>query len=215
MGRYVLVTTICLLVAAGCGDGESLAIDDSSSTNPDCPCRLATQLDNLALCVSPGTAFAPSHVYSSSLDATTQAPSCEPWRDPQPVPTGVWSGVKVSSACEGTAQLCVSIRAGDVKNLSAEDCTLATRCTSIAYTTPNQILQVLPLAGWTAESSGCAQRQEQTGAYLEFTVQSDALGCGMGVDQTTRIGICPARCRSDPKGSGCDVCGTGATPVNF
>jgi hypothetical protein len=213
MGRYIRVTTLWLVIAAGCGD-ESLASEGGSS-NPDCPCRLATQLDNLALCVSPRTAFAESHVYSSSLDATTQAPSCEPWRNPQPVPTGAWSGVKVSSACEGTAQLCVSIRAGDVKNLSAEDCTLATRCTSIAYTTPNQILEVLPLAGWTAESSGCAQRQEQTGAYLEFTVRSEGLGCGMGVDQTTRIGVCPARCQSDPKATGCDVCGSGPTPVNF
>jgi hypothetical protein len=215
MVRYIQVTVVCLAVAAGCGDGGSLATEGSSSTMRDCACRLATQFDNLALCVSPSTAFAPSHVYSSSWDATTQAPGCEPWRNPQPAPTAAWTGLKVSSACQGTAQVCVSIRAGDVKNLSADDCTLATRCSSITYTTPNQIVESLPLAGWTAESSGCAQRHEQTGAYLEFTVQSDTLGCGMGVDQTIRVGVCPARCQTDPKGAGCEVCGSGATPVNF
>jgi len=215
MLRRVQVVVVCLLFVAGCGDEGPLETEGSSSMTPDCACRLATQFDNLALCVSPSTAFAPSHVYSSSWDATAKVPACEPWRDPQPVPVAAWTGVKVSSACQGSAELCVSIRAGNAKQLSADDCTLATRCSSIAYTTPNQIVDVAPLTGWTAESSGCALRHEQVGAYLEFTVQSETLGCGMGAAQTTRVSVCPARCQANPAGSGCDVCGNGAIPVNF
>ncbi|MEY4514351.1 MAG: hypothetical protein RLZZ450_6473 [Pseudomonadota bacterium] len=206
---------MCLVLGAACGDEGGLASEDNPSSAPDCPCRLATQFDNLALCVSPSTAFAPSHVFSSSWDTTTKTFSCEPWRDPQPAPAAPWTSVKVSSACQGTAEVCVSIRAGDVKALSSADCTLATRCSSVAYTTQNQVLDVLPLAGWTAESSACAVRHEQLGAYMEFTVQSTTLGCGMGTDTTTRVGVCPARCQTNPMGAGCEVCGKGAVPINF
>jgi hypothetical protein len=217
MTRYALVSLVCLVVGVGCGDEGGLTTADNPSTTPDCPCRLATQFDNLALCVSPSTAFAPAHVYSSSWDAAGKAVSCEPWRNPQPAPAAPWTGVKVSSACQGNAELCVSIRAGDAKNVSSEDCTLSTRCSSIAYATPNQIIDALPLSGWTAESSNCAQRHEQLGAYLEFTVRSATLGCGMGTDTTTRVAICPARCEANPAGAGCEVCSKDKepTPINF
>jgi hypothetical protein len=216
MTRYAEVSLLCLLLGAGCGDDSGLRTEDNPSSADDCPCRLATQFENLALCVLPTTAFGPTRVYSSSWDATSNKPICEPATvGPQPTPTAPWTAVKVSSACQGTAELCVSVRAGDVKSLSAEDCTLATRCTSIDYSTPNQIVDVLPLAGWMAESSGCALRHEQLGAYLEFTVQSETLGCGMGVESTTRVAVCPSRCQANPTAAGCETCGNGATPVNF
>jgi hypothetical protein len=215
MTRYAMVSLVCFVAVVGCGDDDATSSEGDPSTVADCPCRLATQFDNLALCVSPSTAFAPAHVYSSSWDATAKAVSCEPWRDPQPAPSAAWTGVKVSSACQGNAEICVSIRAGNAKTPSSDDCTLATRCSSVAYTTPNQIVEALPFAGWTAESSNCAKRHEQLGAYLEFTARSTTLGCGMGTDTTTRLPVCPARCQTDPAAAGCETCGSGAVPLNF
>jgi hypothetical protein len=217
---FALINLSALGASLGaCGADTST----TTSTNPimeaSCECRLATQLDNLALCVSPSTTFAPSHVYSTSLDATSNKPVCEPWRDPQPAPANPWTKLRISSACAGTGTLCVTVRAGSVNNLSPEDCTLATRCADIAYTTPGQNLELAPYAGWTAESSACAERQQQLGAYLEFSVKSDTLGCAAGSDagagQISRIAVCPSRCQDDPKGAGCDVCGSGQTLTTF
>ncbi|MDB4990951.1 MAG: hypothetical protein JWN04_6129 [Myxococcaceae bacterium] len=200
-----LAAALLGLAGSACGD-DAVKTNVDHATEATCPCRLATNFANLALCVSPSTAFAPAHVYSTSWDATKKKASCEPYSDPQPAPTAPWTSVQVSSACQGTGQLCIAIRAGSASSVSSEDCTLAMRCSDIAYSTPNQIADVAPLAGWTAQSSACAQRQEQLGAYLELTLVSDQLGCGMGLEQVQRIPVCPAHCRDDASGLGCDVC---------
>jgi hypothetical protein len=201
MKRHVLgilvSSLLALAVDAGCGDDRPTTTTIDHATEPTCPCRLATKFANLALCVSPTTAFAPAHVYSTSWDATQMTSSCDPYRDPQPAPSAPWTTVQVSSACNASS-------------LSSDDCTLAMRCSDIAYTTPNQIVDLAPLAGWTAESSACAQRQEQVGAYLELSLSSDKLGCGMGLDQVTRIPVCPARCQTDPSATGCEICSNGS-----
>lgn len=216
MKRHLFAMFVCLAGSVSCSDDDAaLETERDPASEATCPCRLATQIDNLSLCVSPTTAFAPTHVYSTSWDSTTNTPSCEPWRDPQPAPTAPWSKVKVSSKCTGTGQLCVTVRAGSSKSVSTEDCTLATRCSAIAYPTPDQILELAPLAGWSAESSACALRHEQLGAYLEVSVNSEQLGCGQGVERTTRIAVCPARCQEDPLGPGCDVCGEGSVMTTF
>jgi hypothetical protein len=215
MSRLALASLCSLVWLNGCGDDASVASEGDPATEADCTCRLAARFSNLALCVSPTTAFAESHVYSTSWDDASGRPVCEPWQERQPDPAQPWSKVQISSACQGSGELCISIRAGDVKAISAEDCTLATRCTSIAYTTPNQIVDLAPLAGWSAQSSACALRHEQTGAYLELVVRSDTLGCGMGLDQVSRLGVCPARCRDVPSGPGCDVCGQGNVLTTF
>ncbi|MDB4974513.1 MAG: hypothetical protein JWN48_2854 [Myxococcaceae bacterium] len=213
MLRRVSSLLSCLALAtvgSACGDDAPVQRQVDNARDPTCPCRLATQFENLGLCVSPSTAFAPSHVFSSSWDATLAKPVCEPYRDPQPTPSKPWSGVKVSSSCAGTGQLCISVRAGSATNLSSDDCTLAMVCSDIDYTTPGQIAALAPLAGWSAQSSACALRQEQTGAYLELSLRSDQLGCGMGLEQVTRISVCPGRCQDNPAGPGCDVCQSGA-----
>jgi hypothetical protein len=209
--KPAVLLLLCSLTAllGACGGDDDIARDVDPASETSCACRLATQLDNLALCVSPATALAPAHVYSSSWDELQKKPVCEPWRDPQPTPTAPWSKLRVSSACLGSGQLCLTVRAGNAASLSSDDCDLAMRCAEIAYDTPNQPLELTPLAGWTATTPACAQRHAQAGAYLELTVRSDQLGCGMGLEQTTRIPVCPARCQDDPRGAGCDVCGTG------
>lgn len=209
MNRAALVLFCSLTAAGACESDGDVTTEVDPSREASCACRLAAQFDNLALCVSPSTAFAPSHVYSTSWDEVQKKPVCEPWRDPQPTPTAPWTRLRVSSACRGTGQLCMTVRAGNAASLSSDDCDLTMRCSDIRYDTPDQVVELAPLAGWTAATQECATRHEQAGAYLELTVRSDELGCGMGVEQTTRIPVCPARCQDNPQGAGCDVCGSG------
>lgn len=219
-GRLLCLDVLCLAaLSLGVGACGSDASSSSSATDvshvmaagPGCACRLGTQFQNLALCVSPTTSFAPSHVYSTSWDDSQGKPVCEPWRDPQPAPRAPWSKLQISAPCAGTGKLCVTVRAGDVAHVSPDDCTLGSDCADIDYPTPGAPLELAPLAGWVAQSSACALRREQLGAYLELSLSSEKLGCGMGLDQVQRIPICPPHCQDDPKGAGCDICGSGTT----
>jgi len=194
------------IVVAACGDDPALRTGEDPASD-DCPCRLETQLDNLALCVSPSTAFAPTHVFSSSWSEGDRGPMCEPWRAMQPVPSKPWSGVRISSRCAGGGQLCVTARSGRVSEADESDCILTRRCVTFAYTTPGQVVELAPLGAWVAESSECSLRHEQLGGYLEFAVTSNELGCGAEADRITRVAVCPPRCQAEPDGEGCEVCG--------
>jgi hypothetical protein len=110
--------------------------------------------------------------------------------------------VTILAPCGGTGQICVAVRAGDADHLSDDDCTLATVCSDLTYDTPGKTSDATGLPGWTASSAACAERKETLGAYLEFTLHSATLGCGMGADQTTRIPVCPARCATEQPDAG-------------
>jgi len=204
---WLLSCAVWASVAACASDDARLETDESSA-EADCACRLETQVDNLALCVSPTTAFAPAHVFSSSWSASDGRAVCEPWRDPQPVPSAPWSKLRVSSRCTGEGALCITVRAGRVASPSANDCVLVERCVPFTYATANGVLELPPLAAWVAESSACALRNEQVGSYYEFRLRSEQLGCGSEAERVTRVAVCPARCRSEPRGEGCEVCGS-------
>lgn len=208
MTHRVLCCALVLLALAGCGDDDSIETSEGAA-RADCPCRLATQIDNLAVCIAPSSAFGPAHVYSTSLRESDRRPVCEPFASPQPVPAAAWSKLRVSAPCVGEGQLCVTVRAGRLDATSADDCVLAQRCSSVAYASPNQVAEVAPLAGWLAESSACAVRYEQLGGYIELTLDSQSLGCGMGsgTQRVTRVAVCPPRCEREPQAAGCEVCG--------
>ena len=206
MARLAALSIAVLFAAVGCGDDEAVQMVEDPA-GADCPCRLATVIDNLALCVSPTTAFASTHVYSTFWNDLTREPECEPWRAPQPVPAIPWSKLRISSQCAGNGQLCVTLKAGQENNLSPDDCLLTTQCTAFDYTTPGQVAELAPLGAWVAESSECALRYEQLGGYLEFRVDSAQLGCGMSADDVTRVAVCPTRCEADPTAAGCEICG--------
>ncbi len=204
MGRIAALSMGFLFTAGGCGDDSLQTAGNSAKAG--CECRLDTVIQNLALCASPTTAFAATHVYSTFWNSVEQKPDCEPWRDPQPVPAMPWSNVSISSRCQGSGQICITMKAGNVKSPSADDCVLTSRCTSFDYTTPGQSMDVAPLGAWVAESSECASRYEQVGGYLELTAPSDTLGCG-DPNEVTRQAICPVSCSSDPTADSCSICG--------
>lgn len=201
----LLVLLACALPA--CGDADAALDTNEDPVRDDCACRLAAQIDNLALCVSPSTAFAPPHVYSSSRSDASAPPTCEAWRAPQPVPSTAWSALRISAPCAGQGKLCITLRAGRVRSPSADDCVLVERCLDFAYENVGHVVELPALAAWVAESSECALRNEQIGSYYEFRLDSDQLGCATEAERVTRVAVCPARCESNPQGEGCDVCG--------
>jgi hypothetical protein len=213
MGRGIILG-FCLLAFA-CGDDKAVTIETNPVQVETCPCRLTTAFDNLAVCVSATGAFGPAQVYSSYVRPGASGPECGVRQQTPTAPILPWTSLTVRSACTGTGQFCVTIRGGDYNNPSVADCTLATRCSSIAYGTPNIDAQLEPLASWVAESNDCATRYEQMGGYLEFVVESDQLGCNMGEAQQKRVPLCPVRCRDNPMGEGCDVCGAPQVSTTF
>jgi hypothetical protein len=193
--------------ASGCGDDGVSTGQDPVSVRCECP--LDAKIENLALCISPTTAFAPAHVYSSHWSSVDSRAVCDPWRDPQPLPSDAWSKIEVSSQCAGTGQFCVGVWSGSSQAPSASDCQLARVCSAIDYAGGNQRLELPAIPSWVAESSECAQRYEREGGYLEFIVQSDQLGCDTTAGSTKLVPLCPVRCQADPKGPGCNICGNG------
>ena len=189
----------------GCGDDDELETGEEPAS-VECPCALDVSLENLALCISPTTAFGPAHVYSSHWDAAASAPACEPARAPQPTPALPWSSLKVSSQCAGTGQFCVAVRAGEP---GSEDCQLARVCSAVDYLGGQQIVDLAALPSWVAESSACAQRYENEGGYLEFEIESAQLGCDRGDGSKKVVPLCPVRCQTDPSGANCETCGNG------
>jgi hypothetical protein len=210
--RRVVILGLGLLALGCSGDEPVRTVENPAGT---CACRLDTQIDNLGVCVSPTTAFAPSHVFSSFLPDGATAPACDAWRDPQPLPSLAWSKVRVSAPCTGSGQLCITVRGGDSRTPLETDCTLATRCTNIDYAAAGAVLEQPALASWVAESSACAARYEQLGGYLEFRLTSDTLGCGDQTADVRRLPLCPARCQAEPSGDGCDVCGPAQIIASF
>ncbi len=202
------------LVAVGCSDEASgLRTSEDPVMVGACPCRLEANFENLALCASPTTPSAPAHVFSSSRDGATKTASCEPWADPQPVPSQPWSrDITVKAACTGTGQLCVVLKAGDAKSIRQEDCELTRHCADVAYPTANLRLSLGALPAWVGTTS-CSARYEQLGGYLELSVASAQLGCGASAVE--RVPVCPSRCNDNPMGAGCDMCGDGQVMTAF
>jgi hypothetical protein len=201
-------------VLLGCADeGAGLRTTDDPVRVGDCPCRLEAKFENLAICASPTTPSAPAHVFASSWDLAAKRAVCEPWAEPQPVPSQDWSrSVDVRSACTGTGQLCLLLKAGDSRAIHADDCELTRHCADVAYPTANTVISLGAIPAWVG-TTACAARYEQLGGYLEFNVRSSDLGCGTGA--TERIQICPSRCNDNPLAAGCEACGDGSVLTTF
>jgi hypothetical protein len=210
--RLSLLPVVACMGSA-CADQAPLDRSADPSRSP-CACPLDAELSNLALCVSPSTAFAPAHVFSSHR-TDGGAVACEPWRAPQPLPAQPWSSARISSPCAGAGMLCVRVRSGDVRAAQPSDCTLTERCVSFDYPVPNLIREVAPVGAWVAESDACAQRYEQQGGYIEFRVDSAQLGCGEGAERITRVAVCPTRCQADARMPGCEACGGPEVTTRF
>lgn len=207
MGKHALLLAFAALALA-CNGEDDLTTGEQPAT-PGCECPLDAKLDNLALCISPTTAFEAAHVYSSSLEGGDEGASCEPARVPQPKPVAPWSRLTVSSPCAGTGEFCITIWSGNARQPGFGDCRLARVCSAVDYAGNRAQVELAPLPSWVAESSDCAQRYEREGGYLQFEVVSEQLGCNMEMGSTKLVPLCPVRCEADPAGEGCAACGNG------
>jgi hypothetical protein len=214
MSLRVLSSLSLAFAAFACGDDNAgVRTGEDPVTVGECACRLEAKFENLSVCASPTTPNAPSHVFSSSWNATTKKPVCEAWQQPQPIPSQLWSKtVEVRSACIGNGQLCVALKAGDAKALSADDCEITRYCADVAYPTAGQIVELPPVPAWAA-STACSARYEQLGGYLELNVASTQLGCGSNAVE--RVQLCPPRCFDNPMAAGCDICSDGSLAATF
>jgi hypothetical protein len=180
----------------------------SGSQVASCDCPIDWQVDNLAVCVSPHTAFTETLLFSSSL-GEGDALQCDAARSfPQPVPSQAWSAQRISSPCTGSGKLVLRVRQGQAESAGADDCVLAQQEFDFDYATAKAPLALAPVAAWSAKDAACARAYEDEGGYLEFRVESEKLGCGEGGTSVKYVNQCPVGCdladnRALPKCKAC------------
>ncbi|MFT3927892.1 MAG: hypothetical protein QM778_35520 [Myxococcales bacterium] len=208
-----LLVAMSALLAACSGSGVDGAPPGEEAPLTGCECGLDWQIDNLAVCVVRQTGFTQASVYSSHLD-TNGIQHCDPARTaPQPVPADAWSANRVKSACAGTGTLCIALKQGmmDADGGVSSSCTLLEHCSEIDYTTPNEPLELPPLAAWSVADANCANSYDQGAGFYEFNLTSDAFSCGAkNPTLINRRPACPPGCDLEPAGTPrcavCDLC---------
>jgi hypothetical protein len=126
-------------------------------------------------------------------------------------PSTPWSHTTLKTDCAGHFKLCYTLKAGDVKNPLASDCTVATVCAEGDYTTPNVEQKWPDLPSWVTNSATCAQKFNSTGGYGEMSVVGESVECN-GVNKVfNRVGYCSSSCNSNPSGPGCAGCSNGGS----
>jgi hypothetical protein len=199
--------SLALALTACSSDAAPTQSADSAAT---CACPLDWQIDNLSACVSPHTAFTSTLVYSSYLTDGTIKCDTAKGDFPQPPSTRTWSTQRISSPCTGSGTLRLRVRQGNSDSASESDCVLGEYSVDFDYGTADEPLELAALPSWSVQDQECARAYEEEGGYLEFVIESDALGCGAGDAHVSYVNICPLRCDTDPDGPDCDACGNGS-----
>jgi len=200
--------------------GYQLPTGDSGAAA--CLCFSAGQwkVDNLSPCFidsggGPGSAGAVSTILNGN------SASCPPISSlPVPKPSQPWSTNSLKVDCAGHFKLCYTLKAGDVKNPSASDCTLISVCTEGDYPLANQVTPFPPLDSWVADSPAqvqCAMKFANSGGYGEMSVvglsvECDEIDDGSGGPKVfNRVGYCPLYCNQTPNAPECVNCQTGGS----
>lgn len=122
---------------------------------------------------------------------------------PPPVPKGVFSEDTLQVDCEGHFKLAFAIKAGDVANPKASDCTVMKVTTEGDYPSKNQVKKFPDLPPWSATDLACTKKYYETGGYGEFSVIGKSWLCenidnGSGGEYVfQRFAYCPMKC-ADP-----------------
>jgi hypothetical protein len=169
-------------------------------------CELDWSIDNVVTCVVPPTVKNPPIIYSSHLKAGE--PTCDPYsKFPQPVPKANWSKQHVIGLTVGEAKVCFSLKQGDFKNPTSDDCVLNKQCFDVEYTKAETELDLPELTPWSATDEACARAYYADGGYVEMRIESDDLGCAQDGDDVERLPLCPPKCDGkDDKTAGCETC---------
>lgn len=189
---------------SGQGGGTPSMQDEQAST---CRCPLDWQVDNMAVCVSPHTAFTQTLLFSSHVDSAGEI-ACDSARPfPQPVPEEAWSSQRIASPCAGHGTLSIKVRQGDAKEPSDDDCVIAEHTLDFDYAKAGAPQELAPVGAWSAQDQTCARAYEEEGGYLEFRIESEQIGCDRSGSTVKYVAICPVGCDITPDQPKCKVCG--------
>lgn len=157
----------------------------------------------------------------STLKSTGQCPQGLSATPPPAAPGEAWTSDTLNVDCAGHFKLCYEIKAGDMKNPQASDCSLTGKiCVEADYAQAN-VEQAFPdLSGWASADSACAAKWSATGGYGEMSVigiseRCDKVDDGAGNAYVfNRIQYCPRKCENgqnptDPACAGCKPDGSG------
>lgn len=198
------------------GPCTGYVLPDKTATKGAAACKCFSKgqwkIDNLVPCYANnnGTYFATSTACNGSVPPMTQ-------------PTAPWSPDTVTVDCAGHFKLCYSIKVGDAKNPTPQDCTISTVCTEADYVEANKPQKFPDLGGWVSSPSAstCVQKVMDTAnpapTYGEMTVVGKSVRCDDISDNGqplvfNRIPYCLLGCQpgsTDPKCAGCQPTGSG------
>jgi hypothetical protein len=110
-------------------------------------------------------------------------------------PTQPFSTDTITADCVGHFKLCYTLKAGDVKNPSANDCVVAQTCTEADYTMVNMAQPFPSLPAWVSNDTACTTKFAANG-YGEMSVDGTTLTCDMVKEVFLRVGYCPSYCQN-------------------
>ncbi|MET0390829.1 MAG: hypothetical protein ABW321_32950 [Polyangiales bacterium] len=196
------------------GPCEGYVLPDDSAVEGPAACRCFSSgewaLKNLVPCIYDTPEMLS---VTSSIEDSQQGFRCEADTDPNED----WTSSTLKVECAGRFQLCYTLKAGDVDNPKASDCTMRRLCIDTWYPKPDVVQKLPNLPGWRAANNDCTRRFVEEGGYGEMSVQGvssecDAVDDGQGdpyVFKRTRY--CSIRCGMTPDRPECKACGTGVS----
>ena len=205
-------------------EGYVLPVEGATNGPESCGCFSSGrwEIDNLVPCLYDD---GPEGVWlvSTFLDGLGQ-PQCptSDARPPVPEPGTNFSTNRLTVDCEGTFNLCLTLRGGVISSASSNDCVVTQICTGDVWVESRGQVQELPeLPSWVSTDSVCARRFLDEGGYGEFSVLGQSIECDAVDDGAggpfvfLRFPFCPAICATEPSTPGCEECTTGGGAGNF
>jgi hypothetical protein len=201
-------------------EGQVLPVKGETQGKDACKCFSEGQwkIDNVVPCtIDYGSV---SYMVSTVIDSATGKPKCPeyPAGTTAPTkPTSPWSKASLKVDCAGSYELCYEIKAGDVKNPSTSDCSLAKVCQKAEYLEAGVEQPLGNLPAWVATDTACVAKSRALGGYGEMTVKGlsvhcDAIDDGNGNPYMfLRIGYCPEKCAQNPSLPECKACQQGGS----
>jgi hypothetical protein len=204
-------------------EGYVLPADGVASGPASCGCFSAGlwEIDNLSPCfVDFGTmgTWAVSTYINGSGAAQCPSLNAQSMPPPPAEPGTTWSSSRLRVDCEGSFELCYTLRAGSADAASPNDCVVARACTGqIWYENRDQLQELPDLPSWTSTDSACSTQFAASGGYgemsvLGLSVECDEVDDGSGGEFVfNRVQYCPLICATDPSAPGCENCNQGGS----
>jgi hypothetical protein len=176
-------------------------------------------LDNLSPCF---VTYSGGAVYGVSTyikpDGNADCPTAQSnTPPPSPQPGQPWTTNRLTVDCAGQFELCYTLKAGDVEDPQATDCTVARVCVQAWYEKADEEQELPTLPAWTSTDPACSRNFNDNGGYGEMSVLGLSEDCeeiddGSGGHYVfNRVGYCPMDCADRPNDPDCIDCVQGGS----